>query len=198
MQLGYHDLPAGTLAALVTSLRMTKKPVVSYETEQADLRLELLSLPDLERYRDIFRRVGQEWLWWSRLAMSDEELSHIIHNPNVEVRVLSTTNGGMGLLELDFREHGSCELVFFGLSQELIGKGVGRWLMNKALEIAWSHPIKSLWVHTCSLDHPLAVNFYQRSGFIPFDRKIEVMRDPRIAGILPLHVASHIPLIIAA
>ena len=40
--------------------------------------------------------------------------------------------------------------------------------MNRALELAWSRPISRVWVHTCTFDHPSALAFYQRSGFLPF------------------------------
>jgi hypothetical protein len=67
--------------------------------------------------------------------------------------------------------------------------------MNRALETAWSHPIKRLWLHTCTLDHPSALAFYQRSGFRPFRRQVEVVNDPRLDGTVPREVARHVPII---
>jgi GNAT superfamily N-acetyltransferase len=99
------------------------------------------------------------------------------------------------LLELDFREAGQCELSFFGVTAKLIGGGAGRWLMNRALELAWSRPLQRFWVHTCTYDHPAAVTFYQRSGFRAFRRQIELEDDPRLHGTLPRHVAKHVPII---
>lgn len=62
----------------------------------------------------------------------------------------------------------------------MIDSGAGRWLMNRALELAWSHPVDRVWVHTCTFDHPSAPAFYQRSGFRAFRRQIEIADDPRI------------------
>ena len=46
----------------------------------------------------------------------------------------STSDGrDVGMLELDFREPGECELAFVGLIPELSGKGHGRWLLAEAL-----------------------------------------------------------------
>ena len=42
-----------------------------------------------------------------------------------------------------------------------------------------------------------ALAFYQRSGFRPFRRQIEIVDDPRLAGILPLTAAPHVPVIAA-
>ena len=90
-----------------------------------------------------------------------------------------------GLLELDFREPGQCEIVFFGVTAKLVGTGAGRWLMNRALELAWSRPVERVWLHTCTFDHPAALAFYQRSGFRPFRRQVEVVDDPRLDGTAP-------------
>ena len=69
---------------------------------------------------------------------------------------------------------------FFGVTANLIGNGAGSWLMCRALEIAWSRPIRRVWVQTCSFDHPAALAFYQRSGFRAFRRQIEIASDPRL------------------
>jgi GNAT superfamily N-acetyltransferase len=99
------------------------------------------------------------------------------------------------LLELDFRAPDSCELAFFGVTPALVGRGAGRFLMNRAMEIAWSRPVRRFWVHTCTLDHPAALDFYRRSGFQAFRRQIEVIDDPRLSGLLPRDAAPQIPLI---
>jgi hypothetical protein len=50
-------------------------------------------------------------------------------------------------------------------------------------------------VHTCTFDHPSAVAFYQRSGFHPFRRQIEITDDPRLDGTAPRTAARHVPII---
>jgi GNAT superfamily N-acetyltransferase len=100
-----------------------------------------------------------------------------------------------GLLELDFRTADQCEIVFFGVTAKLIGSGAGRRLMNRALELIWSRPVGRVWVHTCTFDHPAALAFYQRSGFRPFRRQVEVAEDPRLDGTAPRSAAPHIPII---
>jgi hypothetical protein len=55
--------------------------------------------------------------------------------------------------------------------------------MNRALEKVWQRPISRFWVHTCTLDHPNALAFYMRSGFVPFRRQIEIAPDPRLQGV---------------
>jgi GNAT superfamily N-acetyltransferase len=92
--------------------------------------------PGLDWFRDLYRCVGEEWLWFSRLQMTDADLAAIIQSPLVGVYALVQEGRDEGLLELDFREAGQCELAFFGVTAKLIGSGAGRWLMNRALERA--------------------------------------------------------------
>jgi GNAT superfamily N-acetyltransferase len=191
---GYLDVPAGKIAAVVTHLEMTERVEFPRDPPGA-WTLRRVEAPDLDWFRDLHRRVGEEWLWFSRIRMSDAELAAIIQAPLVEVYALMHEGLDEGLLELDFRDAGQCEIVYFGVTAPLVGSGAGRWLMNRALELAWSRPIARLWVHTCTFDHPAALGFYQRSGFRPFRRQIEIADDPRLDGTAPRGVAKHIPII---
>jgi GNAT superfamily N-acetyltransferase len=150
---------------------------------------------DLAAYRDVFRRVGQDWLWFSRLQMDDRELGAVLSHPSVEVYFLIANDSAEGLLELDARAYPDIELAFFGVTPTLVGRGAGRLLMAKAIESAWQRKPSRLWVHTCSIDHPKALAFYRRAGFHPYKRGLEIADDPRLSGLLPQSAAPHIPLI---
>ena len=139
--------------------------------------------------------MGTDWLWFSRLVMADEKLQAILDNPQVEFLALRKDGRDVGILELDFSKPAECELAFFGLAVEVVGTGVGRTLMNEAIARAWSRPIKRFWVHTCTLDHPAALDFYRRSGFVPYAFQVEVFADPRLTGILPRDCSRHVPLL---
>ncbi|MGY4498629.1 GNAT superfamily N-acetyltransferase [Bradyrhizobium sp. GM24.11] len=192
---GYSDIPAGKIAAVVTHLEMTARPAARVDPP-GTWTLRKADAPPLDWYRDIFRRVGEDWLWFSRARMNDAELAAIIHAAGIEVYALVVDGRDEGLLELDFREPGQCELVYFGVTPSLIGTGAARFLMNRALERAWSRDdVSRVWVHTCTFDHPSAVAFYQRSGFRPFRRQIEVADDPRLDGTAPRTAARHVPII---
>jgi GNAT superfamily N-acetyltransferase len=192
---GYSDVPQGKIAAVVTSLEMTARQPARAERTGHVWTVRPVAQPELGWYRDLFRRVGGDWLWFSRARMSDAQLGTIIHDPQVEVFALAAAGVDEGLLELDFRVAGECELAFFGLTRSLVGQGAGRVLMNHAIARAWSRPIARFWVHTCTLDHQAAPAFYQRSGFRPFRRQIEIADDPRLIGALPRDAAPHVPLI---
>lgn len=192
---GYSPVPPGMLANVVTCLEMLEPPPMRADPPVEGLTVERWINPPLDAYRDLFRRVGEDWMWTSRLLMADAELSAILADPGVEVFAVTKNGTRVGLLELDFRTEGECELAFFGLAEEAIGKGAGRMLMNMAIATAWARPIRRFWVHTCNFDHPAAVGFYQRSGFTPYALMVEVSEDPRLAGKMRRDAARHVPLI---
>jgi GNAT superfamily N-acetyltransferase len=191
---GHSDVPAGKIAAVVTHLEMTA-PSAPRPDPAGAWSLRRVEMPPLDWFRDLYRRVGEQWLWISRIRMSDAELAAIVQSPPVEIYALAHEGREEGLLELDFRESGHCEIVSFGVAEKLVGTGAGRWLMNRALEIAWSRPVTRVWLHTCTFDHPAALAFYQRSDFRPFRRQVEVVDDPRLDGTVPRDVAKHVPII---
>lgn len=192
---GFHDVPAGAAAAIVTSLEMFERPAPRPEVENPGWTLTRMPSPTIEEYRALYTAVGRDWLWFMRLRMPDAELAALLNDPAVEVYRLEAPGGELGILELDFLERDTCELAFFGVTKGLVGGGAARWMMNRAIEMAWSRPIKRFWVHTCTFDHPNAPQFYMRSGFKPFRREVEIIEDPRLAGLAPLESAPHIPVI---
>jgi GNAT superfamily N-acetyltransferase len=196
LPLGYSPVPEGKLANVVTCLEMLEKPPSKPGPAlAAPYAIERWAAPDLAEYRDLFRRVGEDWMWVSRLLMDDAELTRALADPGVDICVVRSAGRSVGLLELDFREQGACELALFGLTRETIGHGVGRALMNHAIEAAWARPITRFWLHTCHFDHPGAVAFYQRSGFRPYAFMVEVTDDPRLTGQMRRTSAPHVPLI---
>ena len=194
---GYHELPPGKIAAAVTYLEMTEPPPARPVPDRPDLALRRVENPDPAWYRDLFRRVGAEWLWFGRLALTDAELAAVLHHPLVELHALASAGQDEGILELDRRQPPDIELAYFGLTANLVGHGAGRWLMSRALELAWAHRPRRLWLHTCQLDHPDALAFYRRSGFRPYRRAVEILDDPRLSGVLPRTAAPGVPIIAA-
>jgi GNAT superfamily N-acetyltransferase len=183
------------IATVVTSLEMRQKPPLR-PAPPSSLRLTRWEAPTSDKYQTLFRRVGGPWLWFSRLVMEEAALRRILDDPRIEIYAAADRAGiELGMLELDFRVEAICELSYFGLVPELTGKGNGGWLMAQALALAWRKGVERVWVHTCTLDHPAALGFYRRHGFLPYKRTVETFADPRVAGILPPEAAPHVPLL---
>jgi GNAT superfamily N-acetyltransferase len=161
--------------------------------------LERMDGAAVARYRRLHLAVGAEYLWFSRMRMGDAALAAILDNPAVAAMALVSTAErtarDIGQLELDFRDPGHVELEYFGLCAEAIGAGLGVALIAEALHRAKEGGAGALHVHTCTLDHPRALDFYRRAGFRPIRRAIEVLDDPRLDGTLPQNVAPSIPVL---
>ena len=193
--MSYAPVADGELAAVVTFLEMRQPP--DGAVPASPLHLGRIESPDPEDYKRLFRHIGARWLWFSRLIMDEHALAAIIRHPDVEIYRVEDPGRpeSAGMLELDFRSRGECELAFVGLIPELAGQGFGRWLIEEALDLAWRDGVERVHVHTCSLDHPAALAAYRRAGFVPFKRAIETFPDPRLLGILPRGCAPQMPLL---
>lgn len=192
---GYTPLPRGKIAAVVTLLEMTAPPAPMAERGTDGLTLEPARAPDVNWYRALFRRVGEEWLWFSRLALSDAALNAILEDPDVLVLVLKKDGTEVGFIELDARVPGEIELAFVGLVPDMVGSGAGRFMMNRALALAWARRPRRVHVHTCTHDRQGAVGFYLKAGFRPYASAVEVVDDPRLAGLLAREAAPHVPIV---
>ena len=192
--MSYEGVRDGDLVAVVTFLEMRERPASAVCASPLSLRH--VEHPQPEHYRILFRKVGARWLWFSRLIMDDAKLAALIDDDNVDLlTVLDESGSEVGMLELDFREAGECELSFVGLVPELSGQGHGRWLLAEAVSRAWREGVTRVHVHTCTLDHPAALGAYRRAGFTPYKRAIERFPDPRLLGILPRNCAPQVPLL---
>lgn len=187
-----QDVPKGHVATIITHLEMGAKPALP--ATESSLTLESWPNPPVAEYCALFRKVGEPWLWISRLLMDADELKPILDDPAVEISIVRDGQEPVGFIELDFRVAGQCEIAFFGLVPAMNGKGHGRWMMNQALELAWRENIERVWLHTCTQDSPRALPFYQQCGFRIFRQQIDMMSDPRLSGHLPETAAPHVPI----
>ena len=194
MRDGYHDVPAGKLANVVTYLEM-RAPGSYPRSATSPFSIRQVQEPGLDWYRRMFRAIGEPWLWFSRLRMSDEELRAVLWEQAVDVFALASEGVDQGLLEFDRRKFPDIEVAFFGVTTERIGKGAGRALLAHGLQMEWQYRPERIWLHTCSADHPAALSFYRKFGFQPYKRAIEIADDPRLTGDIPRTAAPHVPII---
>lgn len=191
--------PPGLLREVVTHLEMLSRPdrPLRRDPPAAWAQAGLVSVPKpaLAYYRFLYDTVGEPWLWRDRRVMSDTDLTAAIHAPGVEVHVLMLDGQPGGYVELDRGDPANVELVFCGLMPWAIGGGLGPWMLDQAIAMTWDDArTRRLWVHTCSFDHPRALAMYEKAGFVRFGTEENLVPDPRLTGILPLHAAPHVPL----
>jgi GNAT superfamily N-acetyltransferase len=167
--------PAGasrTIATIVTYLEMTAPPATPPRpAPRAGLEIRLARRPSVGFYRFLYAAVGEPWTWTVRRGLSDPELAAILNDSQVEVNVLWVDGVPAGYAELDRRAPPDIELAYFGLMPEFIGQGLGAYLLDWAIRHAWRSRPRRLWLHTCDLDHPGALDVYQKLGFRIYDRR---------------------------
>lgn len=189
---GTTDVPPGKIASVVTYLEMGRPA----RAPSPDGRVALTRLrgADTARYQAIYRTIGEAWFWFSRLSMPAAHLSALLDDPGIQAFAAQVDGVDAGLVEIDLRTDGEAELVYFGLTAPFVGRGLGRSLMSHAQAIAWAAPVRRFWLHTCTLDHPGAIAFYRKSGFVPYKLGIEIADDPRLSGALPRDAFPEVPL----
>jgi GNAT superfamily N-acetyltransferase len=170
----------------ITYLEMHRRP----QLQRVHPPLGKLALMQAEActvsfYRYLYETVGTPWLWYERRLIDDAALAAAIHKPTTEIFVLYVGGVPAGYFELDTAAARATELCYFGLVPEFIGRGLGPFLLQAAIDRAWERPIGRLWVHTRAFDHPKALGHYQRAGFTVYARRQLRFEDPRLRGILP-------------
>ena len=119
-------------------------------------------------YRRLYKDVGQDWYWHSRLKWSDAELAAYLAKPSVRVWELMVGDESAGYFELVTHDDGSVEIMYFGLTPAFIGRKLGGGMLTRAVEEAWKLGATRVWLHTCTLDSERALPNYRKRGFAPF------------------------------
>jgi len=136
-------------------------------------------------YRYLYNTVGAPWLWFERRLVDDAALAVLVANPTIEIFVLYVRGVPAGFFELDTAAPRVTKLCYFGLIPDFIGRRLGPYLLQAAVDQAWSRPLERFWLHTSTFDHPKALSVYQQAGFAVYDRRRVSFDDPRDGRILP-------------
>jgi GNAT superfamily N-acetyltransferase len=86
--------------------------------------------------------------------------------------VLYVSGTPAGYFELSGEPGSDIEIAYFGLIPQLVGQGLGAYLLTEATRRAWEKKATRVWVHTSSLDHPAALPNYRARGFRLFKEEV--------------------------
>ncbi len=210
-ELGYEDTPrrimakwldadrpemeAAKLDLVITYLEMTSRPArPTVPTPLGSYALLKLETPPVAYYRYLYNTVGEPWFWWERRAMDDTTLAGLIQDPEIDIYVLHAGGVPAGYSEFNRKHPPVININYFGLAPDFIGRGLGKYFMNWAVDQAWSYPgTEKVTVDTCSLDHPRALSTYQKAGFKPVRQQTKRVIDPRLAGFIPAKLEPRVP-----
>jgi GNAT superfamily N-acetyltransferase len=116
-------------------------------------------------WRYLYAEVGRAYRWTDRLSWTDDEVRAYLADPAVTLHVLYVDHAPAGYYELRRHDDESIEIAYFGLLGEYLGRGLGGWMLTRAVQDAWERGARRVWLHTCTLDHEAALPNYTRRGF---------------------------------
>jgi len=142
-----------------------------------DIAVEIVRepAPTASFYLELYDRVGRDWLWYERRLLGEGRLTALINRPGHELHVARHGKALVGYFELY-----DDEIVFFGLTPAYIGRRIGRWLLDRAIELGFARGAAKLVVNTNSVDHPRALDTYRKAGFRVVRREQKDLQDPRV------------------
>ena len=172
-------MSAGETTALRTYLEMTDPGGLRPGRDPGgNVRVTRRDPCEPEFWRYLYTTVGAAYQWLDRLPWTEDVARAYLTDPNVSLWVLTVDDAVAGYYELRREEDASVEIVYFGLLPEFTGRGLGGHLLTDAVERAWASGARRVWLHTCSFDHPFAIQNYLDRGFAVF--KTEQLRGRRV------------------
>ena len=120
----------------------------------------------------LYERVGAAYEWTDLLRAPRDEVEAFLRDPAVTLYTFMRAGWPHGFFLLDARAPAACDLAYFGLVPEAVGRGLGTFLLQTAVHMAWDRPgVERVTVNTTRLDHPRALPLYQKAGFAPVRRE---------------------------
>lgn len=146
------------------------------------VRLDRATGIDPEYARFLYGLIGGPWHWTDLLGWSREEWTAELSVPGTEFWILYDAGVPAGYVHLQpaLEPDGThVEIRYFGLAARAIGRGLGGPLLEHGIDAAWTLPERSglppvtrVWVHTCSLDGPAALNNYRSRGLVVYAEEV--------------------------
>lgn len=147
-------------------LEMRNRQMLRPKAALPGFAVSLVDPSDPDLNRRMYHRVGHAWDWADRRSWSDHDWHRYVQRSVLQTWIGHWHGQVAGYFELEGQEGDNVEIVYFGLLPEYIGRGLGGSLLTRAVECAWSFPdTRRVWLHTCTKDHPHALENYQSRGF---------------------------------
>lgn len=145
-------------------LEMTAPDQLCAKPCPGGLTIAEAELKEFRFNRYLYQLVGEPWQWTDRLRLPDDEWRRYAERDELRTWVAYYRGSIAGYYELERQDDGSVQIAYFGLAPKFVGMGFGGYLLTHALESAWNWDTHRVWVHTCTLDHPGALNNYRARG----------------------------------
>ena len=123
-------------------------------------------------------------------GFSKEKLREELNNESsafyfavLDEKVIGYLKLNFGSSQTEIQDSISLEIERIYVLQEYYGKKVGQVLYEKALQVAEDKKVNYGWLGVWE-ENPRAIRFYQKNGFVEFDKHIFVMGDEEQTDIM--------------
>ena len=146
----------------INELIEVKKPL-------ENLHLEKVLPADFQLNKYFYKEIGKKYRWIDRLTWNDKNWTDYLNTLGVVTYILKSNEDLVGYFEQNiYLQKRECEIAYFGILEEYIGKKIGAYLLSEAIKKSFETGLKRIWVHTCSLDHKHALDNYLSRGMKVF------------------------------
>ena len=138
-----------------------------------NFNVRLVNPTDFQLNKFFYKQIGKKHMWVDRLAWDENQWIKYINNSSVKTYTLKDNNNFAGYFEQIFDQKKlECEIAYFGILQDYVGKRLGGYLLSEAIKKSFLMGANRVWVHTCSLDHKHALKNYLSRGMKIFKSEI--------------------------
>lgn len=165
-----------------------------------DIVIRKVTLEDLNLLQEIGRKTFFETFSESNTkenmikyledGFSIEKLTEELNSEHSEFYFAVLEGKVIGYLKLNFgqsqtelQDSSSLEIERIYVLQEYHGKKVGQILYDKAMQVASEKKVSYVWLGVWE-ENPGAIRFYQKNGFVEFDKHIFVLGDDEQTDIM--------------
>ena len=160
-------LPGEEIDYTVSYLEMDEPPELVFKEEALPNTLLIKAKnPPVNYFLNLYERVGEDYEWTDKLFCKRDDVEKFLFDGSVEFFTFLIDGWTAGFFILDRRKTNICELAYFGLVPDAVGRGYGTHLLKLALKMSWGCcETNKVIVNTNSLDHPRAILLYEKMGF---------------------------------
>ncbi len=98
-------------------------------------------------------------------------------------KVIGYLKLNFGSSQTEIQDNSSLEIERIYVLEEYHGKKVGQLLYEKAIEIAYNKEVEYVWLGVWE-ENPRAIRFYEKNGFVAFDKHIFKLGDDEQTDIM--------------
>ncbi len=123
-------------------------------------------------------------------AFSIETLRTQLSSPNTQFYLALLNDKVVGYLKINFeksqlenKNNKGLEIERIYVYKEFYGKKIGQFMLDKAIAISKITPVNYIWLGVWE-HNPRAIRFYEKNGFVAFDKHAFILGDENQTDIL--------------